>query len=269
MESVRENMRYFIHLAYDGTGYCGWQKQPDGETVQGKLNVALSRMLSEHIGTDGCGRTDAGVHATDFYAHFSTDQVLNERFAFRLNSSLPADITIFRVFRVGDNINARFSAISRTYQYFIHRKKNPFLLHYAYQLHPEMDWSKVIDATTLIHTFGDFTTLCRTSEDFKNNICRVTEARWDEVPMPFQVGRTEHDTCMRFTITSNRFLRSMVRMVVGALVQIGRGHLDKDVFEKTVRSKQKFPFSLSAPPQGLYLTKVVYPDIEFQTATKI
>jgi tRNA pseudouridine38-40 synthase len=258
-------MRYFIHLAFDGTAYSGWQKQPTGATVQGHLNVALSRILSERVGTDGCGRTDAGVHATDFYAHFSTEKILNERFALRLNSLLPEDITIFRVFRVGDKTNARFSATRRTYQYYIHRKKNPFLQHHACQLyHPEMDWTKVIEATALIPTFDDFTTLCRTSEDFKTNICHVTEARWDEVPMPFQVGATDHDTCMRFTITSNRFLRSMVRMVVGALVLVGRGRLDVDTFEKTVMSKDKFPFGILAPAQGLYLTKVVYPDLEFQ-----
>jgi tRNA pseudouridine38-40 synthase len=258
-------MRYFIHMAFDGAGYSGWQKQPNGETVQGKLNVALSSILCERIATEGCGRTDSGVHATDFYAHFSTEQILDEPFACRLNSSLPADITIFRVFRVADHMNARFNAISRTYQYFIHRNKNPFLLNHACQIyHPEMDWDKVIDATTLIPTFSDFTSLCRTSEDFKTNLCRVTEARWDQVPMPFQIGRTEHDTCMRFTITSNRFLRSMVRMVVGALVLIGRDRLDKDVFEKTVLSKEKFPFGLTFPAQGLYLTNVEYPDIEFQ-----
>ena len=141
-------MRYFIHLAFDGTGYNGWQKQPNGATVQGTLNVALSRMLSEHVSTDGCGRTDAGVHATDFYAHFSTDKVLNERFAMRLNSYLPDDITIFRVFRVDDKANARYSAISRTYQYYLHRNKNPFLRTYAYQLHhPRMNWADVVDAT--------------------------------------------------------------------------------------------------------------------------
>lgn len=261
-------MRYFIHLAYDGTGYAGWQKQPNSATVQGKLNVALSRILSEHVATDGCGRTDAGVHATDFYAQFSTDQVLDERFALRLNSALPTDITVFRVFRVADKASARYSAISRTYQYYIHRHKNPFLRNYAVQLyHPEMDWAKVIDATTLIPTLSDFTTLCRASEDFKTNLCRVTEARWDQVPMPFGVGRSDHDTCMRFTITSNRFLRGMVRIVVGALVLIGRGHLDKQVFERTVLAKEKFAFGISAPPQGLYLTKVVYPEIEFQSPT--
>ena len=264
-----EIMRYFIHLAFDGTGYCGWQKQPNGDTVQGKLNVALSRILSEHVSTDGCGRTDAGVHATDFYAHFSTEKVLNERFALRLNSCLPQDITILRVFRVNDKANARYSARSRTYEYYLHRRKNPFLRTYACQLfHPVMDWDKVRAATELIPTVSDFTTLCRVSEDFKTNICRVSEARWDEVPIPFQIGGPQRgndgDTCMRFTITSNRFLRGMVRMVVGTLVLIGAGRLDKDVFEKTVRSRDKFRFGISAPPHGLYLTKVVYPEIEIR-----
>ncbi|MBP9086925.1 MAG: tRNA pseudouridine synthase A [Kofleriaceae bacterium] len=258
-------MRYFIHLAYDGTRYCGWQKQPNGETVQGKLNVALSRTLSEHVSTDGCGRTDAGVHATDFYAHFSTEKILNERFALRLNSFLPDDITIFRVFRVSEKANARYSATSRSYEYYLHRQKNPFLRTYACQLyHPEMDWEKVKEATTVIPTLSDFSTLCRVSEDFKTNICRISAAHWDEVPMPFGVGRPDGDTCMRFTITSNRFLRGMVRMIVGSLVLVGAGRLEKDLFEKTVRSREKFLFGISAPPHGLYLTKVVYPDLEFR-----
>lgn len=252
--------RYFIHLAYDGTGYCGWQKQLSGDTVQGKLDFALSKLLNEHINSGGCGRTDAGVHATDFYAHFNTEKPIDARFAFRLNSILPNDITIFSVYPVPEDGHARFHAISRTYEYYIHFNKNPFLRHHSYQLHNrDMNWERVLEATKLIPTFQDFTTLCRPSEDFKTNICLVTEARWDEVKRPACAGSGE-DRFMRFTITSNRFLRGMVRIVVGSLVLIGRGKLDIPRFQETVLAKEKFPFAISSPPQGLYLTKIIYPN---------
>lgn len=260
-------MRYFIHLAYDGTGYCGWQKQLSGETVQGKLDFVLSRLLNEHINTGGCGRTDAGVHATDFYAHFSTEKVLDEKFAFRLNSLLPKDIVVFRVFRVPEKAHARFDAFSRTYEYYIHFEKNPFLRHYSYHLHNrDMNWEKAFEATKLLPTFSDFTSLCRPSEDFKTNICQLTEARWEEVKRPARAGFGE-DRFMRFTITSNRFLRGMVRIVVGSLVLIGRNRLSIEMFEEVVRSQGKFPFAISSPPQGLYLTKVQYPATTFEFET--
>ena len=260
-------MRYFVHLAYDGSAYRGWQVQPTGPTVQGRLNAALSRALCEHVSTDGCGRTDAGVHATDFYAQFSTAQVIPARFAERLNSLLPADISVFRVFRVRDQASARFSALRRTYQYYIHRQKNAFLRNYACQLlHPALDWAAVRAATPFLLTVTDFTALCRASDDFKTNLCQLFEARWDEVALPFAIGNSDHDTCMRFTITANRFLRGMVRMIVGALIAVGQGRLDPAVLMRAVREQRSLPFHLIAPPHGLYLAHVAYPDIEFREA---
>lgn len=253
-------MRYFIHMAYDGTGYCGWQVQNNGETVQGKLNSALSRLLSSHISTGGCGRTDAGVHASDFYAHFETDKVLDEKFAFRLNSILPQDIKIFRIIPVHEKSNTRFDATSRTYEYYLHFEKDPFLRHYSTQVHArELDWEKIYEATAMIPGFGDYTSLCRPSEDFKTNICEVTEARWDRVVRPAMSGDRQVEF-MRLTITSNRFLRGMIRKIVGVLILIGRGKLSIADYKRIVEAKEEFPFGISSPPQGLYLTKVIYRD---------
>lgn len=255
-------MRYFIHLAYDGTGYSGWQVQNNAKTVQGHLNTALATLLSEHISTGGCGRTDAGVHATDFYAHFTTEKVLDEKFAFRLNSILPEDIKIFRVFQVGDRANTRFDATSRTYEYYIHGVKNPFLRHYSTQIYTQgVDWDRMNEAAALLPTFSDFTTLCRPSEDFKTNICNVTEARWEKVSKPAIAG-FNHDEFMRFTITSNRFLRGMVRKIVGVHLYIGRGKFSLEDYKRIVEAKEEIPFAISSPPQGLYLVKVRYPYLD-------
>lgn len=253
-------MRYFIHLAYDGTSYCGWQVQNNGKTVQGELNFALSRLLSQQISTGGCGRTDAGVHATDFYAHFDIDRVLDEKFTFRLNSILPHDIQIFRIIPVHEKSNTRFDAIRRTYEYYLHFDKNPFLRHHSTQTYGNtLDWAKIYEATAMIPGFGDYTSLCRPSEDFKTNICDVTEARWDRVLRPAMAGERENEF-MRLTITSNRFLRGMIRKIVGVLLIIGRGKLSIEDYKRIVEAKEEFPFGVSSPPQGLYLTKVVYKD---------
>ena len=258
-------MRYFIHLAYDGTGYNGWQVQNNAETVQGKLNIALSIILSERISTGGCGRTDTGVHATDFYAHFTTEKVLDEKFAFRLNSILPYDITIFKVFRVGDRANTRFDAYSRTYEYYIHADKNPFLRHYSTQIFAKgIDWDLMNEAAAMLPTFSDFTTLCRPSEDFKTNICNVTEARWEKVTRPAAAGGRENEF-MRFTVTSNRFLRGMVRKIVGTHLHIGRGRFSLADYQRIVLAKEELPFAVSSPPQGLYLVKVRYPYLDEQS----
>lgn len=255
-------MRYFIHLAYEGTNYHGWQKQVNGVSVQEKLNFSVSCILNEHIVTMGCGRTDAGVHATDFYAHFDTDKELDEKFTFRLNSVLPKDIRVFKVFLVTQNAHARFHAKSRTYEYFIHQHENGFIRNFSTKIHNrEMDWDLVIEATKLIPTFKDFTSLCRASEDFSTNLCNVTEARWDKIIRPAVAGAGT-DEFMRFTITSNRFLRGMVRKIVGALILIGRHRLTIEDFQKTVEAKEQFKFALTSPPQGLYLTKVRYPNID-------
>lgn len=255
-------LRYYIHLAYDGTGYSGWQLQKNAKTVQEQLNNALSTLLSEHIWSMGCGRTDAGVHATDFYAHFETARELDEKFTFRLNSILPDDIIIYSVFAVADKAHTRFDAISRTYEYYIHMQKDPFLRHYSTQIYSRgIDWDLMKEAATLLTSFSDFTTLCRPSEDFKTNICKVTEARWEPVTRHPVAGYRENEF-MRLTITSNRFLRGMVRKIVGVHLYIGRGKFKLEDYKRIVEAKEELPFAVSSPPQGLYLVKVKYPYLE-------
>lgn len=252
-------MRYFIHLAYDGGGYCGWQLQLNSDTVQARVNAALSQLLNERISSMGCGRTDAGVHASSFYAHFNTEKELPNRFVDRLNSILPQAITIFDLFPMHEKAHTRFDAVSRTYEYYIHFYKKPFLsAHSFYLQYPDTDWEAINQATALLPTFSDFTSLCRPSEDFKTNICNVTEARWDVVKRPALAGGGE-DEFMRFTITSNRFLRGMVRKIVGTMLLVGKHKISVAEFEETVRAQKNFIRSISAPPQGLFLTDVKYP----------
>jgi len=251
--------RYFIHLAYDGTNFCGWQMQPNGDTVQQTLNNALSRILNEHVMTMGCGRTDAGVHATSFYAHFTTDKILPNRFEDRLNSLLPKTISIFKIFPVHDKAHTRFDAISRSYEYYIHFYKSPFLRAYSMQSYMgEMNWDNIFLATEKLTTFKDFTSLCRPSDDFKTNICDVSVAKWEKVRRAPVAGPGE-DEFMRFSVTSNRFLRGMIRKTVGTLLMVGNGKISVQQFEDTVSAQQEFFKTALAPPQGLYLTDVKYP----------
>ncbi len=178
-------MRYFIHLAYNGGCYCGWQMQKGVDTVQLRLNNALSQLLNERISSMGCGRTDTGVHASSFYAHFETEKELPNRFTDRLNSILPNDIVIFNVSPMPEKAHTRFDATSRTYEYYIHFKPKPFLnAHSFYLPYSDTDWNAVEQATDLLPTFSDFTSLCRPSDDLKTNMCNVTEARWDIVKRP-------------------------------------------------------------------------------------
>ena len=245
--------------------------QPNGDTVQQQLNFALSRLLNKRTSSMGCGRTDAGVHATDFYAHFTTEQELTDKFAYKLNSVLPNDINVFKLIPVAPNAHTRFDATEREYEYYFHFEKNPFLRHYSFHIqYRDIDWESVKAATLLLPTFKDFTSLCRPSEDFKTNLCDLKYAFWEEINPPFGVGHNytpnpllppTFSDGMRFTIASNRFLRGMVRKTVGALLAIGRGQLKVADFEAVVLAKGEFKSVYFAPPQGLYLTKVSYPYI--------
>ena len=258
-EVVFTKQRYFIHLAYDGGGFCGWQIQNNGDTVQAALNFALSKILNEHVASMGCGRTDTGVHATSFYAHFTTGKELPSRFADRLNSILPQTISIFSVIPVHPKAHTRFDAYSRTYEYFINFYKSPFLRSYSMHCYVNnLNWDAIHQATAMLTTFNDFTSLCRPSDDFKTNICGVTEARWDAVKKMSVAGPVE-DEFMRFTITSNRFLRGMVRKTVGTLLMVGSGKISVEQFHDTVMHQKEFYKTALAPPNGLYLTDVKYP----------
>ncbi|MBK7147336.1 MAG: tRNA pseudouridine synthase A [Bacteroidetes bacterium] len=274
-------MRYFLHLAYDGTNYCGWQVQANAPSVQETINKALEKLLRQHIGSMGCGRTDTGVHAKDFYMHFECSEIANlDNFLFRLNCVLPRDISVFKIIPLHDKAHARFDATERTYEYFMHFQKNPYIHLYSfYYGFYQVDWSKILEATAYLKTVSDFTSLCLPSEDFKTNICHISEARWDVLPAHDRVLRPylpddayealahrtnsqvePHET-LRFVFTSNRFLRGMVRKTVGTLLHVGKGKISVDEFQQTIADKKEFRVHYLAPPTGLFLSKIKYPYI--------
>lgn len=247
-------MRYFIHLAYNGTNYCGWQTQPELPTVQLTLEQALTMLLRHPIAIVGCGRTDTGVHASDFYAHFDypdnaeTTPIDTGQLTFKLNSFLPADIAIFSIFPVKDNAHARFDATARTYQYHVSDRRLPFCqgLYSRIYFHPDIDLMN--RASEILMEYDDFTSFSKLHTQVKTNICHLTHARWETV-----------DEQWVFTIRSNRFLRNMVRSVTGTLLDVGRGKLSLDGLRHIIESKNRCSAGVSMPPQGLFLTKVEYP----------
>lgn len=242
-------MRYFITLSYDGTNYHGWQVQPNADSVQARLNDALSKLLAAETECVGAGRTDAGVHASMMVAHFDTDRELEcENFAFRLNRIVPKDIAVQKVERVADEMHARFSAKSRTYNYYVYTRKNPYRRHYATQLHFSPDYDAMNEAAKELLRVEDFTSFSKVNNDQKTNICDVTRAQWVQV----------EDDMWRFEITANRFLRNMVRAVVGTLLEVGRGRMTKDEFCRVISQKDRCSAGESVPGNALFLVDIKY-----------
>ncbi|MBQ9474574.1 MAG: tRNA pseudouridine(38-40) synthase TruA [Bacteroidales bacterium] len=245
--------RYFIHLAYNGANYCGWQRQPNLPTVQQTLEEALGTLLRQPIGIVGCGRTDTGVHASDFYAHFDCDDsngaVDMDTIAFKLNSFLPADIAIYSIREVAPNAHARFDAVSRTYEYHVANRRLPFAQGLYCRIFYEPDIETMNRGAEVLMEYDDFTSFAKLHTQVKTNICHLSEAYW----------RKEGEQYI-FHITSNRFLRNMVRSVTGTLLDVGRGKLDLDGLRRIVERRDRSAAGVSMPPQGLFLTKVVYPN---------
>lgn len=240
-------MRYAIHLAYNGTNYCGWQTQPELPTVQFTLESALSTLLRIPIAIVGCGRTDTGVHASDFYAHFDLDGPLADNLVFKLNSYLPPDIAIFDIFPVADNFHARFSALSRTYKYYAANVRLPFSQGLYCRIYFNPDLDAMNEAAKVLMQYDDFTSFAKLHTDNKTNICHLTEAQW-----------SREGEMLVFTITSNRFLRNMVRSVTGTLLDVGRGKLTIEGLRAIVEQKNRCAAGVSMPAQGLFLTNVAY-----------
>ena len=247
-------MRYFAELKYDGSAYCGWQRQPDVPTVQGVLETALSTLLRAPVETVGAGRTDTGVHAAYYVAHFDCDGPIAdaERFVYKLNMILPPDIAVDSLTAVADSAHARFDAAEREYVYLIERRKNPHSRHASWQYYVPLDVTRMNEAAALLCGFDDFTSFAKLNSNNKSNRCRVVSASWSES------GPT-----LRFTIRADRFLRNMVRAVVGTLVDVGRGRLTVDDFRNIVAARDLSLSSGGAPAQGLFLNDVTYPDSVF------
>lgn len=241
--------RYFIYFKYDGTAYHGWQIQPNANSVQNELQRALSTLLREDVQVVGAGRTDTGVHARMMAAHF--DAVGNidcGQLVYKLNRLLPRDIAADRVVPVGCEMHARFSALSRTYHYYVHLRKDPFLRSYSCELFYDLDFDKMNQAAALLLCYDDFAAFCKSNSDVKTTVCRVTEARW--------VKDSEH--CWHFVITANRFLRNMVRAVVGTLVDVGRGRVSVADFKKIVEGGERSGAGESMPGNALFLERIEY-----------
>ncbi len=281
-------MRYFIELSYDGTAYCGWQVQPNGESVQGVLQRALSLLLREEVAITGAGRTDAGVHAAMMIAHMdlqsplptqsrppqrssataargqltfsqSSDPSLPVReggeqqsaldyLVYRLNGVLPHDIAIHQIYPVADDMHARFSARARTYYYYVYTRKSPFLRDYSWRLVQTPDFNAMNLAAATLLEYEDFTSFSKVNTDTKTNICHVTSARW------VQLSAYE----WRFEITADRFLRNMVRAIVGTLMEVGRSQLTLEGFRDVIEKKDRCAAGDSVPARGLFLQEVKY-----------
>ena len=242
-------MRYFVTFSYDGARYHGWQIQPNGDSVQARLQEALSTLLRQEIGVTGAGRTDAGVHARMMVAHFDCDSELDcPQLAYKLNRLLPYDIAVEKVEPVGDEMHARFSATSRTYHYYIHTVKDPFLRAYSCELHYPLDFAKMNEAGQLLMGYDDFGAFCKAGADVKTTLCHVTEARWIQTS----------PSTWYFRITANRFLRNMVRAVVGTMIDVGRGRLSLDEFCKVIEGKRRTEAGESMPANALFLENITY-----------
>lgn len=242
--------RYFIHLAYNGVNYNGWQTQPGLPTVQETLEKALSTLLRQPIAVVGCGRTDTGVHASDFYAHFDLKDFKDPKeLTFKLNSFLPPDIAIFAIFPVADNAHARFDATARTYQYHVSDRRLPFRQGQYCRIYFKPDIERMNEAAQVLMEYEDFTSFAKLHTQVKTNICHLTEARWDRVGEEWI-----------FTIRSNRFLRNMVRSVTGTLLDVGRGKLSIEGLREIIEKKDRCAAGVSMPACGLFLTKVDYPE---------
>ena len=242
-------MRYFVWFGYDGTAYHGWQIQPNGNSVQEELQRALSTLLREEITVTGAGRTDAGVHARVMVAHFDTESVLDcQQLTYKLNRLLPQDIAVKKVEPVSDDMHARFSATSRTYYYYIHTRKDPFRRAYSCELHYNLDFEKMNEAGRILTTYEDFGAFCKAHSDVKTTLCKVTKAEWIQTS----------DSSWYFEITANRFLRNMVRAVVGTLIDVGRGRLSLNDFRKVIEGKRRTEAGESMPANALFLEDVKY-----------
>ena len=245
--------RYFIRISYKGTQYHGWQVQPNAVTVQEKLNHALSTLFREQIETLGAGRTDSFVHASYFIAHFNTSKVDitdNPYIIHKINCILPTDITAYSIKPVSDATNARFDAISRTYNYFIHTSKSSFINEFSYHFKGVLNVDDIKKAIPTLFNHTDFTSFSKLHTDVKTNNCKIEAAEWIEYAPDQYV----------FVIKADRFLRNMVRAIMGTLIDIGKGKVVPEQLDKIISCKNRSLAGTSAPPQGLFLANIEYPE---------
>jgi len=245
--------RYFFEIAYDGSPYRGWQRQLKDPSVQEVVERALRTALQlPELYVVGCGRTDTGVHATEYFLHFDAppDRRVDERFAFSISAMLPDSIAVKRVISVADDAHARFSATERGYKYLIHRRKDPFLTGRSHLLHPPLDVDAMNEACKALIGKQDFSSFCKTGSDQRTMICDVRHAEWEHIENGY-----------RFRILADRYLRNMVRAIVGTCMRIGKGDASAASMLEVIAAKDRSKAGKSAPARGLYLERVVYPFI--------
>jgi tRNA pseudouridine38-40 synthase len=253
-------VRYFFHIAYNGFNYRGWQRQPNVPNVQEVLENTLSQILKTQVSIMGCGRTDSQVHASQFFFHTDIENEWNFDLLFRLNKNLPSDIAIFEIIPVDDNRHARFDATARTYDYFIHTYKDPFLNSVStLYLEKDLALDKMKQATALLLKYDDYRAFCKTPDDYDTTICTITSA--------YLLADPSGDR-FRFQISANRFLGRMIRIIVGKLLEIGRNELSVEEFESYLITRVTPKIIEPAYPQGLFLSKVTYPYLDLAPRTE-
>ncbi len=246
-------MRYFVELSYNGTNYCGWQIQPHDMSIQQKIEESISTILRHKTSVVGCGRTDSGVHASKYFLHFDHPTPLPDNFMSRINKVLPADIAFHKLKPVSDEAHTRFDATLRAYEYHLSFRKNPFhqQTRYYFPQWEKLNMDKMHKAAALLPEYSAFYTFCKSNTDVKTMNCTIMDSRW--VMHPDGQGMTYH-------VAANRFLRGMVRLIVGMCLNVGMNKLKLDTVRKALDQQERLTKSLSAPPHGLFLTKVEYPE---------
>lgn len=244
-----EKKRYFLDLSYHGGDFHGWQRQPESISVQEKLESALSTALRQPIEVTGCGRTDTGVHASEYYAHFDCAGSMDESLLRKVNALCGKSIAVHRFILVADTAHARYDASSRSYRYHIHFRENPFKLDTSwYWKHSPPNFEKMQQAAELLLRQKDFASFCKTNSDAKTTLCDVRSAQW----------KAEEAEAV-FEITADRFLRGMVRLITGALMEVGQGKVSLEEFEKSLKAGVRIGHAISVPAQGLFLHSIRYP----------
>jgi len=241
-------LRYFIELSYDGSPFVGWQRQPKGDSVQSCLEVALKTLLQKPVSVVGAGRTDAGVHARQLFAHVDLDDQVDQNLKFRLNKLLPKEIAVNSILVVADDAHARFDATGRRYSYHITTQKDPFLEKRSYYFSKSLDIELMNQAATVMLDHDDFKCFSKSRTDVKTYLCDIQQAYWEQ-----------NGSDMVFFIQANRFLRNMVRAIVGTLIEVGLKKISIDDFKSILQSRDRSKAGYSVPAHGLYLEKVYYP----------
>lgn len=246
-------MRYFIELAYNGKDYHGWQYQPDAASVQETLENSLSAITRETVSVVGAGRTDTGVHATQYFAHFDAEEIKDKKeIIYKLNSILPPDIAVYEILEVVPGAHARFDAESRSYEYFVIQQKNPFLNERAHFVKNELDVVKMNRAAESLKNYRDFKCFSKSRTDVKTYNCKIYQSFWEE-----------QGNLLVFHITADRFLRNMVRAIVGTLIEIGLNKLPEEALHEIIESRDRQKAGTSVPAKALFLTGIKYPESIF------